>query len=146
MSAAESKAASAVVNIGVLALQGAFAEHKRSLAAVDGVRVSEVRSADDLAQVEGLIIPGGESVSLPCGCRRVLTPKPGAQTTISLIASKDNMVGCAVADICRLTERCACSLGHCRPGCNSNGPRLVRSDRLIASLSDTACVQARVLG
>lgn len=46
--------------IGVLALQGDFREHARILGVL-GARVSLVRRPDDLAQIDGLVIPGGES-------------------------------------------------------------------------------------
>lgn len=46
--------------VGVLALQGDVREHSRSLAAV-GARPVAVRSARDLAALDGLVVPGGES-------------------------------------------------------------------------------------
>lgn len=47
--------------IAVLALQGAFAEHRHMLTRL-GVDSFEIRSSDDLARpMDGLIIPGGES-------------------------------------------------------------------------------------
>lgn len=49
--------------IGVLALQGAFIEHEQALNKC-GAQAVEVRSAQDLAEVEGLIIPGGESTTM----------------------------------------------------------------------------------
>jgi 5'-phosphate synthase pdxT subunit len=49
--------------IGVLALQGAVREHVAALAAV-GARVREVRGPGELEQVDGLIIPGGESTAI----------------------------------------------------------------------------------
>lgn len=52
-----------VLNIGVLALQGAFAEHARILRQL-GVTVTEVRKPEQLAHLDGLIIPGGESTSM----------------------------------------------------------------------------------
>lgn len=48
--------------IGVLALQGAFAAHARALTAA-GLTAREVRSAADLAGLDGLILPGGESTT-----------------------------------------------------------------------------------
>ena len=52
-----------MVTVGVLALQGDVAEH---LAALEqsGARAIPVRRADELAQVDGLIIPGGESTTI----------------------------------------------------------------------------------
>lgn len=49
--------------IGVLALQGAFAEHVRSLTRL-GVPTREVRLPVDLDGVQALIIPGGESTTI----------------------------------------------------------------------------------
>lgn len=49
--------------VGVLALQGAFAAHRLALAEL-GAEVREVRTADQLAAVDGLVIPGGESTTM----------------------------------------------------------------------------------
>ena len=46
--------------IGVLALQGGFAPHRQALEAL-GHSVREVRSAADFADLDGLVLPGGES-------------------------------------------------------------------------------------
>jgi 5'-phosphate synthase pdxT subunit len=51
------------VKIGVLALQGAFREHLRTLAAI-GVEGVPVRLPSDLDDVAGLILPGGESTTM----------------------------------------------------------------------------------
>jgi 5'-phosphate synthase pdxT subunit len=51
------------VKIGVLALQGAFREHLRTLAAI-GVEGVPVRLPRDLDDVAGLILPGGESTTM----------------------------------------------------------------------------------
>jgi pyridoxal 5'-phosphate synthase pdxT subunit len=48
------------MRVGVLALQGDFAKHSEVLHSL-GIEVKEVRRAEDLADCEGLIIPGGES-------------------------------------------------------------------------------------
>ncbi len=48
--------------IGVLALQGAFEAHAAMLRSL-GAEVLLVRTPDQLAQVDGLIIPGGESTT-----------------------------------------------------------------------------------
>lgn len=50
-------------NIGVLALQGDFAEHLQVLRHL-GVRGVEVRLPRDLEGLDGLIIPGGESTTI----------------------------------------------------------------------------------
>jgi 5'-phosphate synthase pdxT subunit len=51
------------MKIGVLALQGAFSEHIHMLRQL-GVDVAEVRLPEDLADLDGLIIPGGESTTI----------------------------------------------------------------------------------
>ena len=51
------------VKIGVLAIQGDFAEHRRALERL-GVEVREIRLPDQLDAVDGLIIPGGESTTI----------------------------------------------------------------------------------
>ncbi len=50
------------MRIGVLAVQGAFAEHMATLDAI-GVEGVEVRLPADLEDVSGLILPGGESTA-----------------------------------------------------------------------------------
>ena len=50
----------AVTRVGVLALQGDVREHTRVLTAL-GADVTLVRRPDDLASVDGLVLPGGES-------------------------------------------------------------------------------------
>jgi 5'-phosphate synthase pdxT subunit len=52
-----------VVTIGVLALQGDFAEHEAILKRL-GAEVREVRLPADLDGLDGLIIPGGESTTI----------------------------------------------------------------------------------
>jgi len=49
--------------IGVLALQGDFEKHEKALARA-GAEPVEIRSAADLDQVDGLVIPGGESTAM----------------------------------------------------------------------------------
>jgi 5'-phosphate synthase pdxT subunit len=49
--------------IGVLALQGDFAEHVAALERL-GARAVEVRLPGQLAQIDALIIPGGESTTI----------------------------------------------------------------------------------
>jgi 5'-phosphate synthase pdxT subunit len=51
------------VTVGVLALQGDFAEHAAMLRAVGALPV-EVRLPADLAGIDALIIPGGESTTI----------------------------------------------------------------------------------
>lgn len=49
--------------VGVLALQGDFEAHERALRSA-GAEPVEVRSAGQLAGVDGLVIPGGESTTM----------------------------------------------------------------------------------
>jgi 5'-phosphate synthase pdxT subunit len=51
------------MNIGVLALQGDFAEHAAMLRRL-GVETWEVRLPEQLQALDGLIIPGGESTTI----------------------------------------------------------------------------------
>jgi 5'-phosphate synthase pdxT subunit len=51
------------MRVGVLALQGGFAEHRRMLERI-GVAAREVRLPADLEDVAALILPGGESTTI----------------------------------------------------------------------------------
>ena len=51
------------VRIGVLALQGDVREHERALRA-SGAEPVQVRRASDLAGLDGLVLPGGESTTI----------------------------------------------------------------------------------
>jgi len=50
------------VKVGILAVQGDFAAHAAMLAGM-GVKSAEVRTPADLADCDGLILPGGESTT-----------------------------------------------------------------------------------
>ena len=52
-----------MVKIGVLALQGAFREHLRTLKKC-GADAIEIRFPHQLEEIDGLIIPGGESTTI----------------------------------------------------------------------------------
>jgi len=52
-----------MTRIGVLALQGDFFEHITVLEGI-GIKGIEVRHARQLAEIDGLIIPGGESTTI----------------------------------------------------------------------------------
>ncbi len=51
------------MRVGVLALQGAFREHILLFEAL-GVEVEAVRLRDHLAELDGLVVPGGESTAI----------------------------------------------------------------------------------
>lgn len=48
------------MQVGVLAVQGAFAEHKMMIESL-GCSCREIRKKEDLLGIEGIILPGGES-------------------------------------------------------------------------------------
>jgi 5'-phosphate synthase pdxT subunit len=51
------------MKVGVLAVQGAFIEHEKALARI-GAKAVEVRLPQHLEDLDGLIIPGGESTTI----------------------------------------------------------------------------------
>ena len=57
------------LRIGVLAIQGDFEAHRRMLASL-GAEDSEVRTPEQLAGLDGLVIPGGESTTISKGMER----------------------------------------------------------------------------
>lgn len=65
--AKEAKATESAVKrdfvVGVLALQGAFVEHVSLFESIQ-VKAVEIRSADELAGVSALVLPGGESTTI----------------------------------------------------------------------------------
>lgn len=66
------------MNIGVLALQGSVIEHIKMLQSVNKkIEAVPVKTIDELAKVDGLIIPGGESSTL-----RLLLDEFGLATPI----------------------------------------------------------------
>ena len=55
------------MRVGVLALQGAFAEHRRKVENL-GAQSFEIRGKKDLdRQMDGVILPGGESSGVEWG-------------------------------------------------------------------------------
>lgn len=91
-----------MLNIGVLGLQGAVREHIRSIEAC-GANGIVVKTIDQLNEIDGLIIPGGESTTM----RRLIdkygfmeplknfasTGKPMFGTCAGLILLAKNLVG-----------------------------------------------------
>ena len=53
-----------MITVGVLALQGAIAEHINCLKKIPAVTVREVKTLADLNSIDGLILPGGESTAM----------------------------------------------------------------------------------
>ena len=58
-----------MVTVGVLALQGDFSAHRRALARLGAASVA-VRKPADLAGVDALVLPGGESTAMLRGMDR----------------------------------------------------------------------------
>jgi pyridoxal 5'-phosphate synthase pdxT subunit len=76
------------MRIGVLALQGAFAEHVSVLRAI-GVEAVEVRLPEHLADIDGLVLPGGESTTM----RRLIDRWGLRQPILELAASGAPLFG-----------------------------------------------------
>ena len=55
------------LTVGVVAIQGGFAEHMASLQRHDGVTPVEVRTPSELAGCDAIILPGGESTAIGHG-------------------------------------------------------------------------------
>jgi pyridoxal 5'-phosphate synthase pdxT subunit len=51
------------LNIGILCMQGAFREHRASLESLNA-NVTEVRKREHLENLDGIILPGGESTAI----------------------------------------------------------------------------------
>jgi len=56
--------------VGVLAMQGAFVEHRRALEAA-GAKTRLVRTREDIEGLDGIVIPGGESTTMTMLMERV---------------------------------------------------------------------------
>ncbi len=52
------------ITIGVLSYQGSVIEHMKALERLDGVRAVEVNKPNMLSEIDGLILPGGESTTI----------------------------------------------------------------------------------
>ena len=57
------------LRIGVLAIQGDFQAHRRVLESL-GAEPTEVRTPEQLEDLDGLVIPGGESTTISMGMER----------------------------------------------------------------------------
>src|SRR5512146_625078 len=77
------------MKIGVLALQGDFAAHRRRLEEL-GAEVVEVRKPEQLDDIDDLVIPGGESSTF-----RNLHGEHGFQNLSDFVRSKPTFGPCA---------------------------------------------------
>lgn len=92
-----------MIKIGVLALQGSFAEHLKQVDTMQGVRGVPVRTVAELESVDAMILPGGESTALrklmdPSGFRdalksRILSGMPVWGTCAGMILLAEEIVG-----------------------------------------------------
>ena len=73
--------------VGLLALQGDFHMHRQAVEGI-GCAAREVRTADDLAQVDCLIMPGGESSTM-----RLLMAASGLITALPEFAKHHPIMG-----------------------------------------------------
>ena len=53
-----------MTRIGILALQGSVIEHKRMLERVEQVQCVEIKKKEQLKDLDGMILPGGESTAI----------------------------------------------------------------------------------
>ena len=82
----------ATAQIGVLALQGSFREHCACLSRIPGVSAFQVKTKEQLARCDGLVLPGGEPAvadtarQLSGGQREHC--RAGESTTMGLVAQR----------------------------------------------------------
>lgn len=87
------------MRIGVLALQGAFAEHVATLRGI-GVDAVEVRLPAQLQDVDGLVLPGGESTTM----RRLIDRWDLRQPILDLAATGAPLFGTCAGMIVLATD------------------------------------------
>jgi len=87
-----------VVNLGVLALQGNFQQHKHILQSL-GANTIYVRYPEELDKCDGLIIPGGESTTMSIQINRNALREPLIQ-----FSSKKSILGTCAGMIMLSTE------------------------------------------
>jgi pyridoxal 5'-phosphate synthase pdxT subunit len=85
------------VTIGVLALQGDFEAHAKMLAEL-GAEAREVRTPADLAGLDGLVLPGGESTTVTLGLERERLADPLRELVASGTPTLATCAGMIVLD------------------------------------------------
>ncbi|HVH64383.1 MAG TPA: pyridoxal 5'-phosphate synthase glutaminase subunit PdxT [Candidatus Dormibacteraeota bacterium] len=81
--------------IGVLAMQGAFAEHIKALEAA-GARTRLIRTRQDLDGLDGIVLPGGESTTMTMLMERVGLLEPLRQAIKDGLATLATCAGMIV--------------------------------------------------
>lgn len=85
------------MRVGVLALQGDFEAHERLLRSA-GAHAAHVRTPEDLASVDALVIPGGESTTirkLATGYELVEPLRKRAEQGMPILGTCAGMIVCA---------------------------------------------------
>jgi len=88
---------SASVLIGVLALQGGFEAHERMLRRL-GAETRQVRVPADLAGLDGLVIPGGESTTMTLGIEREGLAEPLRELAMAGVSMLGSCAGMIMLD------------------------------------------------
>jgi len=94
-----------MVVIGILAIQGDFAEHESVFQSL-GCTVHQVKTIAGLASIDGLVIPGGESTTIKIvaqgetmtALREFAKHKPVWGTCAGLILLADRVTSCGLFD------------------------------------------------
>jgi len=105
-----------LTTIGVLAIQGDFAEHLAVLRELD-IETREIRLPGEQEGLDGLIIPGGESTTLARLMDVYGLREPLKRRVLDGMAGKRlvNSMGCATGFTkSKLTQRCS---GHWQENC-----------------------------
>lgn len=92
----DSAGAGPALKLGILAIQGGFEAHRRMLTAL-GAEAVEVRVPDELDDLDGLVIPGGESTTISKGMER-----DGLDRAVRLFAAQGKPIfgSCAGMIVC----------------------------------------------
>jgi 5'-phosphate synthase pdxT subunit len=87
------------MKVGILALQGAFREHREVLDAL-GVEAIDVRTSQELGALDALILPGGESTTMS----KLLDSSGLREPLAALLADQKPVLGTCAGMILLATE------------------------------------------
>ena len=107
------------IRVGVLALQGSFAEHVATLLSIPGVEAFEVRTKEQLHRADGLIIPGGESTTMA-----LVAERWGLIPELKAYAAQHKPVWGTCAGLIFLADRATGKLAAVADGVRSGGLQL----------------------